>query len=128
MLPHPKNPNAQGDLYRLVLLTVLNHAPPIAALSGEKKGQLSAVLGLCVNAYAPRRLLPPRVRTTIFSSLLRSVQRESLPLPMGEVVERSETGEGEELVFFPHRLVPPRDAKREHAVTAKQLCQPHQAY
>ena len=50
MLPHPKNPNAQGDLYRLVLFSALNHAPPIAALSGEKKVKLSAYKQLTVNA------------------------------------------------------------------------------
>ena len=49
-LPGPKNPDAQGDLYRLVLLAVLNNAPPIAALSGEKKVKLSADKQLTVNA------------------------------------------------------------------------------
>ena len=51
---------------RLVLLAVLNHAPPIAALSGEKKVELRAGKQFSVNAK-PRgdlsrrgRLVPPR--------------------------------------------------------------------
>ena len=45
-----KTPTHKATYNRLVLLAVLNYAPPIAALSGEKKVELRAILRICVNA------------------------------------------------------------------------------
>ena len=45
-----KTPTHKATYNRLALLAATDKAAPIAALSGEKKVRLSAVLRLCVNA------------------------------------------------------------------------------